>query len=175
MPLRLPTVLLTAATLLLGSGPGCNAVKKLIPGNKPESKLPPQELIVGGGFEIDYTAPRSGTAMLADRNRGQILITKSMDAGETYRFDFDPTLPKNRGLFSGDDLADARPTLYFLPEGFQMPAANAAPAPNQPVYYEPPATPSVPAQPAVTPPTRAPASEQEPVANPFDEPAPAVN
>ena len=138
MRLRLPVALLTAA-LLLGLGSGCSTVKRFIPGNQPEKKLPPQELIVGGGFQIDYTAPRNGTVVLADRNRGQILVTRSMSAGERYQFNFDPHAPQNAGLF-GDDLSDARPTLYFLPEGFQMPAANAAsaPSPETSVYGAPP-------------------------------------
>lgn len=174
--LHAPAALLTAAVLLLGSGPGCSTMKKFIPGNQPDSKLPPQELIVGGGFQIDYTARRNGTAILADRNRGQILITKSMAAGETYLFNFDPHSPQNAGIFgAGDDskLSEARPTLYFLPEGYQMPAANAAPAPNPnaPAYQAPPPayTPAS-AQPTTIQPTPAPA----PADNPFDD-APAVN
>ena len=123
-PFAALSALLTAALLLMISGPGCSAVKSFMPGNKPDSKLPPQELIVGGGFQIDYTARRNGTAILADRNRGQILVTKSMAAGETYQFNFDPNAPENAGLFgTGDDnkLSEARPTLYFLPEAFRCP------------------------------------------------------
>ena len=175
MRLRLPVALLTAA-LLLGLGSGCSTVQRFIPGNQPEKKLPPQELIVGGGFQIDYTAPRNGTVVLADRNRGQILVTRSMSAGERYQFNFDPHAPQNAGLF-GDDLSDARPTLYFLPEGFQMPAANAAsaPSPNASVYDAPtPAKSATPAAPT-TAPTSAPTPTPPPAVNPFDDPAPAVN
>ena len=157
-------------------------MKKFMPGKKPESNLPPQELIVGGGFQIDYTAHRNGTAILADRNRGQILITKSMAAGETYAFNFDPNAPQNAGIFgTGDDnkLSEARPTLYFLPEGYQMPAANAAPAPNpNPQTYQalPPVYTPPPAQPTSAAPAPAPSksSDPAPAQNPFDD-APAVN
>ena len=179
MRLRLPVALLTAA-LLLGLGSGCSTVKRFIPGNQPEKKLPPQELIVGGGFQIDYTAPRNGTVVLADRNRGQILVTRSMSAGERYQFNFDPHAPQNAGLF-GDDLSDARPTLYFLPEGFQMPAANAAsaPSPETSVYGAPPSAAASSAAsrvPTTDPaPASAPAPTPAPVVNPFDDPAPAAN
>ena len=164
------------ATVLLGLGSGCSTVKRFIPGNQPEKKLPPQELIVGGGFQIDYTAPRNGTVVLADRNRGQILVTRSTSAGERYQFNFDPHAPQNAGLF-GDDLSDARPTLYFLPQGFPMPTANAALAqsPETSVYDAPtPAKSATPAAPT-TAPTSAPTPTPPPAVNPFDDPAPAVN
>ena len=176
------SALMTAAMLLMTSGPGCSAMQKFIPGNQPDSTLPPQELIVGGGFQINYTARRNGTAILADRNRGQILVTESMAAGDTYQFDFDPHAPENAGLFgTGDDnkLSEARPTLYFLPEGYQMPAANAAPAPNPnaSAYQSPPRayapTPIEPT-PAASAPASTKGSGSAPARNPYDD-APAIN
>ena len=50
------------------------------------SHLPRGAQFVGGGLKIDYEAPRSGTAILLERNSQRIVATESLSSGADFEF-----------------------------------------------------------------------------------------
>ena len=76
--------------------------------------LPDEHYIVGGGFEIDYTAPDHGTIILANQTTGQLLVTQSVEAGERYGIEIDPTEDGIEQMLGGDP-SEVRIMLYFIP------------------------------------------------------------
>ena len=84
--------LLFAAVLalpLLGPSLGCEIIKSKVPGMNPADKLPPPELQVGGGRQIDFQAPGPGLVIYANRKTGTTLKTVSVEAGQRVTFDVD--------------------------------------------------------------------------------------
>jgi len=91
------------------------------------SNLPRGSRLVGGGLEIEYSAPENGTAILRERSTGKIVATQSLEPGDD--FDFTVTRQENaevlRSLFATTNAPDigqflALPTnacfeLYFVP------------------------------------------------------------
>lgn len=76
--------------------------------------LPVDQYLVGGGFEIAYVAPVDGTAVWANKNNGQILMTQTMTAGETFEQSADPT-EEDFMKVMGQDASQVRLVLYFTP------------------------------------------------------------
>lgn len=91
------------------------------------SNLPRGARLVGGGLQIEYSAPENGTAILRERSTGKIVATQSLEPGDD--FDFTVTRQENaevlRSLFATTNAPDigqllALPTnvcfeLYFTP------------------------------------------------------------
>ena len=78
------------------------------------SNLPEERYIVGGGFLIEYATPVAGTAILANQTTEQLLMTRSLDAGEKFEVSLDPTEEETAALLGGD-LSQAQVILYFIP------------------------------------------------------------
>jgi len=99
----------TALLVLLLSITGCN---------KTGGRLFPEANLVGSGLEIDWVAPGKGVAFLVEEKRSRILKTQSMEQGEKFAFSVAgvDTEQQFEALF-GVKFADARFSLYFLPEG----------------------------------------------------------
>ena len=76
--------------------------------------LPADRFLVGGGYEVTYTAPAAGTLVWAERTTRRVFITRSLEAGETFEESADPTDQTFREVL-GIDPADARLVLYFVP------------------------------------------------------------
>lgn len=77
--------------------------------------VPQYRYLIGGGFDIDYTAPVDGTAIVVNRHPDtRVLMTRSVKAGESVSFSFDPSSAGVRSVF-GDSAKDAVILLYFIP------------------------------------------------------------
>jgi len=81
-------------------------------------RLFPEENLVGSGLEIDWVAPAKGMAFLVEEKRNRIWKTQSVELGEKFSFSLGGfSAPEQFEAFFGVKLADARFSLYFLPEG----------------------------------------------------------
>jgi hypothetical protein len=84
--------------------------------------LPGEQYLVGGGLTIDWKAPTAGTAYLVEKTTGKIVETRSLDAGDSYKFSVSSegqAIEFKRAM--GIELSDARFMLYFQPAGSQEP------------------------------------------------------
>ncbi|BAM02271.1 hypothetical protein [Phycisphaera mikurensis] len=125
---RNAVLLATLCVPLLLPSSGCEVIKSKVPGMNPAEKLPPAELRVGGGRQIDFLAPGPGTLMYANAHTGETLKTQSVAAGERVTFTVDLSNPDDPLLF-GADPSSFEGVLYFRPEGYVPPAASE-PAPD---------------------------------------------
>jgi hypothetical protein len=75
--------------------------------------IPQDKYLVGGGWQIDFTAPSNGTAYLVEMNYRKLLETKSLDEGESYRQNIDPGESQLKDI--GIDSSSARLALFFVP------------------------------------------------------------
>ncbi len=76
--------------------------------------IPAARYRVGGGFEIDYRAPATGTAMVVEETSRRVWVTQSLDELETFSFRMeagDPALHERLGPNAGQ----ASFSLYFVP------------------------------------------------------------
>jgi hypothetical protein len=92
------------------------------------SNLPRGARLVGGGLQVEYTAPRAGTAILIERTSGRIVASESLGEGDSFDFHpfvagYDEILFRMFGDTSAapDGSMVAIPTnallqLYFVPE-----------------------------------------------------------
>ena len=101
--------------LLLFCAGGCIIVSKNKCG-QPAAPLQREAYRVGGGFQIKYTAPEDGTAVLVDKKSGKTVQTESLKAGQDFTFhpsteDCEVQLAK-----MGIDLKKADFVLYFHPK-----------------------------------------------------------
>ena len=78
----------------------------------------PEENLVGRGLEIDWTATEKGTAFLVEEKRRRILKTQSIEPGQKFAFSVAGIDSERQfeALF-GVKLAEAKFSLYFVPEG----------------------------------------------------------
>ncbi|MEM6334621.1 MAG: hypothetical protein AAF823_14915 [Planctomycetota bacterium] len=113
MPTRTALALCLLATVALAAV-GCKTAQDTHTFS-PDTGLPDDRYIVGGGFSIEYVARADGTAIWADQATERILATYSLEEGEPVEIAADPNDDAVRAIF-GNDLEDARPMLYFLPE-----------------------------------------------------------
>jgi len=87
--------------------------------------LPKQQYYVGGGFGFDYKATETGIFYIVEKNTGKFVITKSLDAGETFEESINPSdenLMKSLASL-GIDTTNMAFSFYFVPNGSQ-PAAQ---------------------------------------------------
>lgn len=79
--------------------------------------IPAREYLVGGGFQIDYTAPANGTVYWVEETTGKILQTTSVTEDESVEFELDVMEIESDEFQSriGIDLAKAKMSLYFIP------------------------------------------------------------
>lgn len=77
------------------------------------SSLPGGARLVGGGIKIEYKAPADGTAIVLERTSDRMVVTKSLEKGDDFSFEFDPTGAgqNERNQFS----TNAFFQLYFVP------------------------------------------------------------
>jgi hypothetical protein len=85
--------------------------------------IPQDRYIVGGGWNIDFTAPASGTAVLVEMSTRRLIETKSMAEGDTYRQSFDPGQSELKDM--GIEPKWARFQLYFVPAEAAKSCPNA--------------------------------------------------
>ena len=78
--------------------------------------IPAARYQVGGGFEIDYTAPADGTVYVVDQTSKRILTMESLEEGDNFSFSF---------FAYGDEYSalglvpSAKIALYFVPVSTQ--------------------------------------------------------
>jgi hypothetical protein len=103
---RVGLVMAAVAAELLGSLAGCSPSHR-------RWAIPNAQYFVGGGWEIDYTTPVTGTVYLVEQNSRTLLLTKSLQAGEHLAYDAPAmeSLVKRAGHPSGQPM----PALYFVP------------------------------------------------------------
>ncbi len=101
-------VLLAGALSLAGCTSGLSSKFK-------NNGLPASRYLVGGGFSIEYVAPAVGTACWVEENTEKILETKSVVTGD--KVEFGPVSMDSEEVKKvlGIELAEARFTLYFIP------------------------------------------------------------
>jgi hypothetical protein len=80
-----------------------------------ESGIPDQRYMVGGGWEIVYTAPSSGTAYLIETRTSNIVKTESLEEGERFLFDVHGVEEDEIETFFGMPISEIRLHLYFIP------------------------------------------------------------
>lgn len=103
-------VVLLSILLLVGNG--C-----IGGGQFRDNGLPAKRYLVGGGFDIEWVAPKAGTAHLVEETTGRIVQSKFLKEGDVFDLSMglDPVEFKE---FFGIDMGDAQFSLYFLPSEF---------------------------------------------------------
>lgn len=79
-----------------------------------DTDLPHDQYLVGGGFHIKYVAPTSGLIVWANKANDQILLTQSLEAGETFEQSVNLDNDGWKQVI-GDSPQHARLLLYFIP------------------------------------------------------------
>jgi hypothetical protein len=77
--------------------------------------IPAKEYLVGGGFEIRYTAPADGTSYWVEETHAKVLATKSVTEGDDIEFKVEMEDPNEFAMWAGIEPAKARLSLYFIP------------------------------------------------------------
>jgi hypothetical protein len=73
------------------------------------------ENLVGGGFEIDYTAPSDGTVFQVEKTSGKISRTKTLVKGEKFNNNFTSLDDKTAKTLFGLNVKEMNFELYFVP------------------------------------------------------------
>ena len=79
--------------------------------------LPPDKWMIGGGPAIEWVPAERGTAIIADKTSGKIIMTKYLIAGG--KLDFSIRDAKDFEEVMGVPLKDARIVAYFIPGSAQ--------------------------------------------------------
>jgi hypothetical protein len=90
---------------------GCTTLSQ----NQPETGLPRNLEVVGGGLTINWIAPTAGTAYLVEKTSGKIIETRAMNEGDVFKFEVDPDQPTVFERSIGVNLNNARIVLLFKP------------------------------------------------------------
>lgn len=80
--------------------------------------IPAPRYRVGGGYEIDYRAPATGTAVVVEDTSHRVWVTQSVDELESFSFRIsadDSDLHERLGQNAGE----AKFSLYFVPAKVQ--------------------------------------------------------
>jgi hypothetical protein len=76
--------------------------------------IPDSKYLVGGGLEIEYTAPSDGTAYWVDETTAKIITTESVAEGDT--FDVGDVDVQQMETTLGIAIHEAKFMLYFVPK-----------------------------------------------------------
>jgi hypothetical protein len=76
--------------------------------------IPAKEFLVGGGFQINYTAPAEGTVYWVEETTAKILETRSVTDDENVEFKMDVEADEFKQSI-GVEMAKAKMSLYFIP------------------------------------------------------------
>lgn len=76
------------------------------------SGIPAARYQVGGGFEIDFTAPADGTVYVVDQASKRILAMESLEEGDSFSFNFFNAGEEYSALGL---VPSAKISLYFVP------------------------------------------------------------
>lgn len=76
--------------------------------------LPAQKYLVGGGFQIEWTAPTNGTAHLVEENTARIVQSQYLEKGGEFEVSIDLAPGEFVDIF-GISKGDAKFSLYFIP------------------------------------------------------------
>lgn len=79
-----------------------------------QSGIPTKEFLVGGGFQIKYTAPAEGAVYWVEETTSKILETRSVTDDEDVEFKMDVEADEFKQSI-GVEMAKARLSLYFIP------------------------------------------------------------
>ncbi len=102
-------VVVAVGLMLIGAG--CTTLSQ----NHPETGLPRNLEVVGGGLTINWIAPTAGTVYLVEKTSGKIIETRAMNAGDVYKFEVSPDQPTVFERSVGVNLNNARIVLLFKP------------------------------------------------------------
>ena len=110
-------IAVAVSTLFVSSCSNQNYSAKLVLNN---------QYLVGGGFNVKYQAPVSGTAIYVDAASEKILATETLLAGETFEIQLPLDDPEevNQLKAVGLDITKLNPRLYFVPRAEQSQQAK---------------------------------------------------
>ena len=77
--------------------------------------VPHQKYLVGGGMQIEWTAPQPGTAYLVENHSEKILMTKSLDTDDEFEFSAGSAEPEDIKQAFGIEMSELKLALYFIP------------------------------------------------------------
>ena len=78
--------------------------------------IPHKKYLVGGGLQIEWTAPQPGTAYLIETHTSKIIMTKSLDTDEEIEFSAESAEPEFVKRALGMELSELKFSLYFIPK-----------------------------------------------------------
>jgi hypothetical protein len=77
-----------------------------------QSGIPAKQYLIGGGWDIDYAVPATGTAYWVEETTAQVIEMKSLNSGERFQVSIADPLEFETAL--GIPMRDMRFTLYFV-------------------------------------------------------------
>lgn len=95
---------------------GCGTSMLSSTGDFNSNGLPKQKYFVGGGLDIDWVAPQAGTAYLVEETTGKIIMTKSLEADDTFDFSTGSAEPEGAKEIFGVEMSKLKFSLYFIPK-----------------------------------------------------------
>jgi hypothetical protein len=94
---------------------GCGSMRTYSGKDFDSKGLPNQKYLVGGGLQIEWVAPQKGTAYLVEETTGKIVMTKSLQPGDTFEFSPGQADPKEAKEVFGVDMSELKFFLFFVP------------------------------------------------------------
>lgn len=105
-----PSVLISAVALTGLLITGCSNLQSPFDANG----IPAARYRVGGGFDIDYLAPTTGTAVVVETTTHRVWVTQSVERGELFSFHLSADDSDLHERLS-QNASEAKFSLYFLP------------------------------------------------------------
>ena len=76
--------------------------------------LPAKKYLVGGGFQVEWTAPSNGTAHLVEETTSKIIQCQYLEQGKSFELSM-ALEPVEFKEYFGIEMAEAKLSLYFIP------------------------------------------------------------
>lgn len=115
MKSKFAVLLSCAAALLIGISTGCQTSRTMS-----NNGVPSKNYLVGGGYNVDFTAPAKGIAYVVEETTQRVIQLKSMDRDDRFRAEIDNGEDSEKIL--GIKPSAARFTFYFVPEAVAIPS-----------------------------------------------------
>ena len=101
-------ILTGVSALVLAIATACQTSKALN-----SSGIPSKKFLIGGGYNIDFTAPTIGIGYVVEEQSRRVIILKSLDKNERFRSEME--LNDEEAQHLGIKASMARFTFYFVP------------------------------------------------------------
>ena len=82
-----------------------------------DNGLPAKKYLVGGGFQVEWTAPSNGTAHLVEETTSKIIQCQYLEQGKSFELSMNLEPAEFKEYF-GIDMGEAKLSLYFIPTRF---------------------------------------------------------